>query len=223
MRVDFAARGLYYDAAFGANWWQYYFEPIDIGCREDAVTSVVSPLRSDLLSNRGERLSRKRGFEIIDRYIRPKPHLGDEVESYVRKHFQDAFVVGIHYRGTDKHEEAPVVPYERVRAAILDAVISANPAWHKLFLATDEQAFLDYMLVEFPHVLTYRRTFRSVDGKPTHWRDMDNHDKGAEAVLDCLLLSRCQHLIRTASNLSLCSTLFNPDIPEIVLNREYFK
>ena len=45
--------------------------------------------------------------------------------------------------------------------------------------------------------------------------------KGEDAVLDCLLLSRCQVLIRTASNLSQCSALINPDVPEIALNRGY--
>ena len=33
-------------------------------------------------------------------------------------------------------------------------------------------------------------------------------------------LSRCHHLVRTASNLSLCALLFNPRVPEVALNRE---
>ena len=220
LRVDFT-QGLYSDARFGANWWDYYFEPIRIGSSDDAVISVISPFQGDLFTFRGERLSRNRGFEIIERYIRPKPHISDKVETYVREIFQDAFVIGIHYRGTDKYQEAPVVPYERVREAVLEAIRAAMPVRYKLFLATDEQAFLDYMLAEFPGVLTYRTMFRSIDGNPTHWIDKSNHDKGEDAVIDCILLSRVNVLIRTASNLSLCSTYINSNVPEIALSREW--
>jgi hypothetical protein len=190
------------------------------GPRGNALASVANPFQRDFFTSLGERLSRKRGFEIFNRYIRPKRHIRDKVEAYVREFFQDAFVIGIHYRGTDKYKEAPVVPYERIRTAVLDAIKAANPARYRLFLATDEQAFLDYMLAEFPGVLTYRTMFRSVDGTPTHWRKANNHDKGEDAVIDCLLLSRVNLLIRTASYLSRCSTLINPTVPEIALNRE---
>ena len=50
----------------------------------------------------------------------------------------------------------------------------------------------------------------------------DGHElrEGLDAVVDCLLLSRAHTLIRTASNLSLCSTLFNPSLPDRLLNPE---
>src|SRR4051812_20950421 len=31
IEVDFGTRGLYYDPAYGNNWWEYYCEPIRIG------------------------------------------------------------------------------------------------------------------------------------------------------------------------------------------------
>lgn len=220
LRVDYTGQGLYYDAGFGSNWWEYYFTPISVGSADRATTCVLNSVRCDLLSYRGVRLSRKRASEIIRRYIHPKPHLRNQVESYVREHFRDAFVVGIHYRGTDKHQDVPSVPYERVSEAIFDAINSVKPDRFKLFLATDEQAFLEFMIARFPNVLTYRRMFRSIDGAPTHWRSASNHDKGEDAILDCLLLSQCQFLVRTASNLNLCSIFFNPNVPEIALSRE---
>jgi hypothetical protein len=61
---------------------------------------------------------------------------------------------------------------------------------------------------------------RSLDGRPIDVVQGDNRAKGEDAVMDCLLLSRCQYLVRTASNLSLCSTLFSPDMPVMLLNRE---
>jgi hypothetical protein len=220
VHVDFA-QGLYCDPRFGANWWEYYFEPICTGSTSDAIGSVANRFQRDFFTSRGERLSRRRGFELIERYIRPKPHIRDKVEAYVREFFQDVFVVGIHYRGTDKYKEAPVVPYERVCAAVLDAIKTAGSARYKLFLATDEQAFLDYMRNLYPGVLLFREMFRSVDGRPIDVVNEDrNHKKGEDAVIDCLLLSRVNLLIRTASSLSQCSTFLNPTMPEIALNRE---
>ena len=222
LRVDYATGGLFYDPAFGENWWEYYFDAIDLGTRDQAVVTEVSPFRHQRLAEEGERLPRARGAELIDRHIRPKPRIRDKVDAYVREHFQGAYVIGIHYRGTNKHEEAPRVPFERVRAAVLDAIKAAGPVRHRLFLATDEQAFLDCMRMKFPDALLFREMFRSVDGRPIdEVNEDDGYRKGEDAVVDCLLLSRCDYLIRTESNLSVCSTLFNPNLPQRQLNQPY--
>ena len=222
LKVDFEKQGLYYEPAVGNNWWEYYFEPIDIGTRENATEKIISTEQHVMFSvDAAGTMSRKRGFELINKYVRVKSHIRDKVESFIQDNFGDTFVIGIHYRGTDKKEEAPRVPYEEVFAAVCDAINVINTDRYKLFLATDEQAFLNYMLNRFPDNLTYYEASRSLDEKPVHARNRNNHRKGEEAVIDCVLLSRCNYLVRTASNLSLCSTLFNPLLPEIILNSEY--
>ncbi len=222
LQVDFAAAGLYYEPASGKNWWQYYFEPVVLGSGYDAVRSVTSVTQHDLFEDGGIALSRQRGFELIDRYIRLQPQLRNKIDSYVHAHFQDACVVGVHYRGTDHFGSAPRVSYEQVQAAIAEAIERARPVRHKVFVATDEQAFLDYLLNLYPGEVLYREMFRSIDGRPIDVVNEDgNHKKGEDAVMDCLLLSRCNHLVRTASTLSECSTLFNPQLPQVQLNRLY--
>ena len=221
LRVDFANRGLYRDPAHGDNWWEYYFERIDFGSDPQAVLMAVSDRQHDCFAAHGSnRLSRRQGHALIGRHVRPKARIRSTVEEFVRDHFRNSFVIGVHYRGTDKHEEAPRIPYDRVRAAVRDAMSRVQTANCKLFLATDEQAFLDYMLEAFPGILSFRRMHRSVDGQPIHERCLDNFEKGESAVIDCLLLSRADLLIRTASNLSLCSTMFNPDLPVVLLSHE---
>ena len=49
---------------------------------------------------------RNRAHEIIERYIRVKPELLEEVDAYVEERF-DRPVLGIHMRGTDKGTRAP--------------------------------------------------------------------------------------------------------------------
>lgn len=158
---------------------------------------------------------------LIDRHVVVRPRIQSLVAGYVREHWPAHFAVGVHYRGTDKAEDAPRVPYEQVEAVVRDTVKRSGSGPYRVFLATDEQAFVDYMRARFPDELRYREMFRSIDGRPTDVFNSDsNHKKGEDALVDCLLLSQTHHLVRTASNLSLCSTLFNPRLPETQLNRE---
>ena len=221
IRVDFTDQGLYYDPATGQNWWSYFFEPIDIGTVGTAQARTISTDEHFHFARRTERqMSRKTGFELIGSYVRIRPHLREKVAAYVRTNFDNFFVIGIHYRGTDKVQDAPRVAYETVYAAVRETIRCEKTGRYKLFLATDEQAFLNYMLNLFPDTLHYLKTFRSLDGTPIDVRTGDNHRKGEDAILDCLLLSECHCLIRTASNLGLCSSFFNPDMPVMLLNRE---
>lgn len=221
IRVDFGTRGLYYDPSVGNNWWEYYFDPIDLGARPNASRTILSDDEQFHFAKRVERtMPRHLGFRLIDRYIRPRQYIREKVDAYARANFEGTFVIGIHYRGTDKFEDAPRVPYERVHAAVLDAINAAGGRRYKLFVATDEQAFVDYMRDLFPCKICCLEMYRSTDGRPIDLRQDDNYRKGEDAVMDCLLLSRCDRLVRTASNLGLCSTLFNPDLHYVLLNRE---
>lgn len=223
LRVDYADQGLYYDPSVGPNWWEYYFERIDVGAMENAMVKVVDPHEHDMLTYGAAAMSRAGAHELIAKYVRLKPHIRQKLDSYLHDNFEDAFVVGLHYRGTDKHEEAPRVEYDDVAAVVRKVLDGAKTSRHKVFVATDEQAFLDYMVARFPDELLYRAMFRSKDGRPIDvTNDDSNYQKGEDAILDCLLLSRTDCLIRTASNLSLCSAFFDPDMPEIVLSRPYY-
>lgn len=63
---------------------------------------------------------------------------------------------------------------------------------------------------------------RSSNGEPgVHFINKNNYSLGEEALIDACLLSKCDLLIRTSSNLSLWSTYFNPSLPTILLNHRY--
>ncbi|HWI19564.1 MAG TPA: hypothetical protein VNT81_17545 [Vicinamibacterales bacterium] len=220
VRVRFDS-GLYYEASRGLDWWQYYFEPIQAGAA-GGVTHVVDPYFHDFCANRVERtLPRATGAALVARYVAPSVAVRHEVEHFVGEHFGAGPVVGVHYRGTDKYVDAPRVPYEAVELAVRDAAAATGSDRWRVFVATDEQALIDFMIGRFADRLIYRRMFRSTDGRPIDVYNAEgNYQKGLHAVVDCLLLARGQVLIRTASNLSLCAALFNPDVREVVLSRE---
>jgi hypothetical protein len=221
LKVDFGRQGLYFDASAGENWWQYYFERLEIGSDRGARPRVVVAREQAGFAAWTERkMAKETASELIARHIRVKRGILDAVESYVRQHFAGFHVVGVHYRGTDKGEEAPRVPFQAVDAAVRDAIRGFDADRVRLFLATDEQPFLEFMSQRYPRALLYREMFRSSNGEPIHERNESNYRKGEDAVIDCLLLSRSDHLIRTASNLSLFATFLNPRLPALALNRE---
>lgn len=221
VKVDFS-HGLYHDEAHGPNWWEYYFEPIDFGGEGGAPGRVVNPHYHDLCANRVEReMSRATSSALVNRYVAVKPLVRGLVDDHIRHRWGQAFVIGLHYRGTDKAEDAPRVPYEQVESVVRETMRRAGSDPCRIFLATDEQACVDYMRARFPEQLCWREIFRSVDGRPIDVVNADgNHQKGLDAVVDCVLLSRVHTLIRTASNLSLCATLFNSRLPDRLLNPE---
>ena len=217
MQVDFADEGLYYEAAAGPNWWEYYFEPVMIGGATEATRRTVPLWQHDTWAENVERqMTRNAAASIVRRHIRLKPAVNDQVNEFWRAHAGDGSVIGVHYRGTDKSEEARRVSYDALAAAVRHT-LRGGLAAAKVFLATDEQACVDHMSQAFPDRLITRPVRRSLDGRPVHKRPGDGFRKGEEAVTDCLLLSRGAALVRTASNLGLAAGFFNPAIPVMLV------
>ena len=158
---------------------------------------------------------------IIDKYIHPKQHIINKIDHFVENNFKSLFIIGVHYRGTDKQHEAPRVLYKEVKNKVKQEIKQLK-ADYKIFVATDENAFVEYMKMVFPNKICYRsNAIRSDNRQPVHKRHQDQYKCGEDAVLDCILLSRTNLLIRTSSTLSLWSTYFNPDIPVFELNERY--
>lgn len=220
LNVNFEDRGFYYDPEHGPNWWQYYFDPLYVGSTNNAVIKRFNWEEcSDAAYFACDNLTRERAFELIKKYIRPRAYIKEEVEAFIDSRFQKTYTIGIHYRGTDKitEKEALFISYSNVLEALLLHINENQIAKFKIFIATDEQPFLDYMKARFPRQVIYQEATRSENDQAIHIGNTNPYQIGKEAVIDALLLSRCDFLIRTWSNLSLCSTFFNPKMPVHVL------
>lgn len=214
--------GYYQDQNYGPNWWEYYFEPIHVGNRENGVLECSYEVYKHVITE-GFFLSREEGFQLIQKYIHLKPEIQKALDQFVNKKFKDHFVIGVHFRGTDKIVEWRRSSYEEVYKGlkkILSGLSSAQKKKLKIFIATDEQPFIDYMEKKLPRQIIYADNVRSPDPQtPLHHSNQlfnSNYQKGKEALLDCLLLSKCQILLRPNSCFSWASTLFNPTMECIV-------
>ena len=216
LEIDFAEQGIYYDPNHGSNSWEYYCEPIRLGSSKHAKIVTEDNLYS--LCPVWFHENRKANANIISKYIRVKPHIIHKVDEIVQSKF-GGFMLGIHYRGTDKDTEAFRVEYKKV----LEIINSLNLKNFKIFVATDESSFLEFMKQHFPgQIVYYEGAYRSVDGRPVHTnKELSPYKKGEDAFIDCLLLSKCNFLIATCSHLSQCSSFFNSSLPVLILNHYY--
>jgi hypothetical protein len=217
IEVDFEKKGVYYDKKKGPNWWSYYFEPISFGKKGADAIEISDAQQSSFADKILSQMSREEGHRLIEKYIRIKKPLQKKIEAFANKHFKDQFVIGIHYRGTDKISESPRIEYEELYQEIDRAITDKTD--FKLFVATDEVAFLDSISNRYKGKVVAIDAIRSSSGKAIHASRKNAYQKGEEALLDCVLLSKTDLLIRTPSNLSACSALFNPIIPVILLSK----
>ena len=128
-------------------------------------------------------------------------------------------MLGVHYRGTDKVSEAPYVSYDMVEKNI-KFYLDKFPNTDAIFTSSDDNNFISYIKnssIECP--IIYRDdSYRSNNNIPIHYTNQNKYDINRDAIINCLILSRCNALMKTASILSAWSILFNPNLPLIMLN-----
>ena len=214
--------GIFLDPATGPNWWEYYFDPICLGDKYSFNYYHSSIGDSCLFSHRAFNcLSKHRSYELIQKYVHVKPVIQDAVDAFVNENFNNCFVIGVHHRGTDKVTEVNMVPWQ-LTLAVLKHTIKHLPKKNrkrlKIYVATDDQYFLDYLLEFYPSRIVYGDFFRSTNNQPLHTYESqyysNNYEKGKEAVIEALILSRCDALIRpSSSGFSWVPTVFSPNMP----------
>jgi hypothetical protein len=149
--------------------------------------------------------------------IVPNDSIYNIVSKFIDKKFYNRQIVGVHYRGTDKSSESVRVPYEYVS----DMLTKYNRA--HFFVATDEDQFLEFMRERHGSRVLHYDSLRSKDCTPIHLfaSDLDKYRVGEDALVDCLLLSKCHILLRTESNLSQACSFFNPKLDVVSITKEY--
>ena len=100
----------------------------------------------------------------------------------------------------------------------MDAFLAAHPS-AKIFLATDQRQYVDQVKERYPQQLFSYDAIRS-ENKTNVFQVNDgrNYKKGEDALIDCLLLSRCRYLLKSTSHLSETAVYFNPSMEVKDLN-----
>ena len=161
---------------------------------------------------------------LFHAHYRVHPVIASYVDGFVQSEFAGSDVLGLHFRGTDKKMEAKPVDWSRCFHATTKFAAD-HPAVKKIFVSSDDPAFIEWFTRQATgtfSVIVHPDHERSRNALPVHTNPSGSGKrKGFEALVNCLLLSRCSALIRTASFLSGWSSIFNPLLPITLLNEPY--
>jgi hypothetical protein len=197
----------------------------DIHCKEAGSVFVYphSMHRRATIDDAWYETQRDKGRRLVDRYVRVKSHVMDKVNAFADEHFGTQLILGTHMRGTDKgtaHASADlmrVVPPDEYFPHI-DAYFEEHGGG-KIFIATDQRQFIDDVRTRYGNrTLAYDAIRGSSDLNPFEVNDGKGYRKREEALIDCLLLSRCDYLLRCTSAVGEFAQYFNPEIRSKDLN-----
>jgi hypothetical protein len=243
VRVNFESP-LYVDSSHGPNWWSYFFEHdtmrVDGGsgqapemCLDRVVTkygryggfSDVVQGATPYLYPMTFGVDRGTLHALTTTHATLRADVRDEATRIASGLFEPgAFVVGVHYRGTDAvhkwsgvlhHYRTGAVPFAAYLDEVRRVLTDVAPRSFQVFVATDEAAFADAAQTEFPgRVALIDAPRAGADRQPVHLTaGASPYEKGRSAILDALLLASTNYLIKGRSNLSDASLIFNPDLP----------
>jgi len=195
------------------NVWEYYFEPVshlayETGDLIHRSFSSEAGAPSYYFSNR------ELVCKIVEEYIHVKSHIKNKVDQFYEKYMHGKKTIGIHLRGTDKIPALPSLHRENMPWEELFKLVNSYED-HQFFIATDEQELLEKAKESLKGTVIYSDSIRSTNSSSLHHGNaiINKAQIGEQAVIDVLLLAKCDHFFASYSNLSFAVIYFNQNIP----------
>ena len=237
---------IHYDAK---NWFNNYFQPIGDRNTDKYIEKLGKlpvfprhPNKHHLyeynfqsLQNTPDRMNIDQHRQIWQKHFVVLPFILEKVDQFVNDNLptEKKFVLGVHYRGTDtnknKDQKTRNTAYGVIKLAV-QLELEKNPSVNAIFIASDEQPFIDYFQSKTWSVPTvcsdstrsqkntsFTKTKR-VDSKDTVHLGLQNCNrflKGQDVLLDALILSKCYKVIATRSSLVHFLKVLNVDVEVI--------
>jgi hypothetical protein len=192
--------------------------------------SAVSRCRSRTNGDDPSDTLRWKAKAIVDDFVQPRSHILREVDEFFARRMAGQYVIGVHARGTDatsKQErrsfrQGSLVLARYVRE--IERLLDRQPR-STIFVASDDQASVDHLADTFGSAVISYDSIRHHGGEPagrgpTGWimpayiaGDRDTAARnGEDAVIEYLLLSRCDHLVHNGSSLARTVLLNSPTL-----------
>lgn len=180
---------------------------------------------------------RREAKGIIDGYVRPRDYILRKADAFFTEHLSGHYVIGVHARGTDatskdelrSFRQGSLVLSRYIRA--IERLLDCEPA-ARIFVASDEQESVDRLVDAFGARVIAYDSLRHHGGEPagrgpSGWimpayiagdRDAAARN-GEDAVVEYLLLSRCDQLVHNGSSLARTVLLNAPALPHLNTHR----
>lgn len=152
---------------------------------------------------------------LIDRFVKFKPSIATKIESFYKKNMAGKRVIGIHLRGNHIKNEVQYPPLQE----IFDEANKYASPQTQFFVATDQIKLLNEAISNLKGPVIYYDCYRTdkastapfPSGHPFRI-DYSKARLGEDVLIETFLLSQCDFMIHTISNVSLAATYFNPEL-----------
>lgn len=147
----------------------------------------------------------------------------DQVDTFVRDRFGEN-TLGLQLRGSDKFDfgvgpnlSRKVPPDEYFPH--IDQYLSEHPECEKIFVATDQRQWLKILEEKYPgQILSFAEWSLSDSDENNFHLQQQKSTRGVEVVVDLLLLSRCDHIIKCHAGVGEMAMTLSPTVDFIDLN-----
>lgn len=151
---------------------------------------------------------------IIDKFIHIKKSVTDKLEAFYQKNMAGKRTIGIHLRGKFLGNEVPPISPDFL---MYHANLFADGKT-QFFIATDQAPLLEVAKKQLRgKVIFYESQRFNSTSSPVAGQAKLHPILGENILIEMLLLSRCDHLIHTLSNVSTTALYFNPVLKHTLL------
>lgn len=155
---------------------------------------------------------------LFFKYYKLPTYITDKVNSICNTVINDT-TLGLHYRGSDKLSDKTQNPNylsKEEYISIIENHIIENNIKH-IFLATDSTTIIPFfqsLKKKYNIEITNTNCVKFNDNVSPFIQHTHNPIQlGVDCLIDSLLLSKCNYMILTSSNVSAWSKIFNPKLP----------
>ena len=223
------------------NGWDLYFEPLVVNLTKNThqpTTTVYGVQNHELHDHHCSCIwmryddylpFRLFAHQKIQQHIRIKKHILKTVDTFYTQHLKNHTSIGVHVRYAKKHaREAPFghPSLDEYKKAVNKLMKKYNKK-AKIYLATDSYEVIKDFTKTYGKKMIYLDTYRAegtLDHNQAALKDNEHYHElkagyrgGLGALMDCLLLSKCDYFIHITSNLAKTVSFFNPYIKSIFL------
>jgi hypothetical protein len=195
-------------------------EAMRVGSSEHTILVIRDYHGLERVDSKGSEAAQFWLLQDFYRYIQPLPFIRDDIDKFARAHFHSHFVVGVNLSTGNgefakgqyyadrvdlqifSREERFLRKVERARALAVRGLPRALRTEARIFFATDSYD-MHGLLKRLPNAVTRRTVFPppGVGRVFCDYNDPGYTDRDAivDAIVDMMLLARCQALVRNGS------------------------
>jgi len=195
------------------NSWKYYFEAVSKYKLEEVYKSKnVFFSSGKFLKNFIQNSGNLKFAPIIKKYIKINSIIKNIEKKFYLKNFNNKIVLGVLFRGQDqKYSPGHYLP-PSVKQIIykIDTYLKKYNI-DKIFIVTEEQKYLDVLKKKYPNKIIFYNSLRSYNTNRYYFYSRKNHRYllGKEILIEMLLLSKCDYVVGTNTNVIETAKLFS--------------